>query len=410
MEEFGCTTLAQRFENAGYRTAAVATNTLLTDIPQTEVPYMPFDIGFQTWHGLTAVDYWKNYMNWTRSNTLLGLIKPNKYLSWPMGHLLNPSARRTYRHHHQEGERTTDSAIAYLQELQNDARPYFLFAQYFDPHTPYAPPDEIRGTLTQHVALPEGYGEDPTSAFNMRVSLREEVHGSDTLRPDLPRGDYLHAIYKEEVAFFDQQLGRLLEAVAATNRPTIIAFTADHGEGFGLHSNVEHGESLYEAEIAVPFLLVAPNLEPRQLDFAPRMLDHARTLLSLAGVETKGFDGVDVLADQVVPQPAMSFMIQRVSMREGDWKLHCKLSYTYDRSNPEAAPQEGEYELVAERLFHLAEDPLETKNLLGTEQEVEKRLLAYIVERLKADALPAIGLRVLSPSERAQLAEIGYAE
>ena len=410
MEEFACNPLAQRFENAGYRTVSVATNTLLTDIPVTEKPYMPFDIGFQTWHGLTAVDYWKGYMNWTRSNTLLGLIKPNKYLSWPMGHLLNPSARRTYRHHHQEGERTTDSAIAYLQELQQDARPYFLFAQYFDPHTPYAPSPEIRGTLTANVPLPEGYGHDPTSAFNMRVSLREDVHGSDTLRTDLPRGKYLHAIYAEEVAFFDQQLGRLLEAVAATGRPTIIAFTADHGEGFGLHGNVEHGESLYEAEIAVPFILVAPNLEPRQLDFAPRMLDNAHTLLALAGLETNGFDGIDVLATDAAAQPAMSFMIERVSMREGDWKMHGKLRYTYDRSDPEAAPVEGEYLLIPERLFNLADDPLETKDLLGTHQDVVDRLTAHIVERMKSDALPAIGLRVLSASESAQLEEMGYVD
>lgn len=409
METFACNPLALRFEAAGYRTAAVSTNTLLTEIPEAENPFMPFDIGFQTWHGLTAVDYWRNYMDWVRGNTFLGFIKPNALLSWPMGHLLNPSAKRTYRHHHREGERTTDAAIAYLADLQKDARPYFLFAQYFDPHTPYAPSPEFVGTLAKPSMLPEGYDGSPISSFNMRVNLRAEVRGTDALPEHLVRNsDYQHALYREEVAFFDQQLGRLLEAVAATGRPTIIAFTADHGEGFGLHGNVEHGESLFEAEIAVPFILVAPDLAPRQLSFAPQMLDNARTLLSLAGIDAKGFDGIDVLAANAAPQPAMSFMIQRVSMREGNWKLHASLQYSYDHNNPEEVPVQGEYELVPEFLFDLGADPLENINLLETQTEVVDRLVTYIHTRMKSDALPAIGLRELSPAERAQLQELGY--
>jgi arylsulfatase A-like enzyme len=417
MESFECNPLAQRFAQAGYRTAAVSTNTLLTDIPPGDAApgepstFMPFDIGFQTWHGLAAVDYWKNFMDWTRSNTLMGLILPKRTLSWPFGHLLNPAARRTYRHHHLEGERTTDSAIAYIKELQQDERPYFFFAQYFDPHTPYAPPKELAGSYRENVPLPDGFGADPTSVFNMRVSLRDEIRGQDDqLHEDLPRGKYLQAIYNDEVAYFDQQLGRLIGAVEAGGRPTIIAFTSDHGEGFGLHGNVEHGESLFEAEIAVPFILVAPGLEPRKLDFAPRMLDNARTLLSLAGVDATRFDGVDVLAEDAVPQPAMSFMIHHVSMIEGDWKLIAELRYIYGPDEEYDVPVKGVYSLVPQKLFHLSSDPKEADNLLESKPEVVARLVEFIEERMKTDALPAIGLRVLSPAEMAQLEELGYVE
>ncbi|MCP4093420.1 MAG: sulfatase-like hydrolase/transferase [Planctomycetes bacterium] len=417
MGTFECNPLAQRFAQAGYRTAAVGTNTLLTDIPPGEAApgkpstFMPFDIGFQTWYGLTAVDYWKTYMDWTRSKTLMGLILPKRALSWPFGHLLNPADRRTYRHHHLEGERTTDSAIKYITELQQDERPYFFFAQYFDPHTPYAPPKELAGSLREGVPLPEGFGSDPTSVFNMRVSLRDDIRGQDEeLHEDLPRGNYLQAIYNDEVAYFDQQLGRLIEAVESAGRPTIIAFTSDHGEGFGLHGNVEHGESLYEAEIAVPFILVAPGLEPRKLDFAPRMLDNARTMLSLAGVDATRFDGVDVLAEDAVPQPAMSFMIDHVSMIEGEWKLHASLRYSYDRDDPEAGPEKGLYELKPLRLFHLKTDPKEANDVLAANPEIVKQLVAQIDLRMETDALPAIGRRFLSASEMAQLAEVGYAD
>lgn len=417
MGTFQCNPLAQRFAQAGYRTAAVSTNTLLTDIPRgdaapdEESTFMPFDIGFQTWHGLTAVDYWKTYMDWTRSKTLLGLIMPKRALSWPFGHLLNPSDRRTYRHHHLEGGRTTDSAITYIKELQQDERPYFLFAQYFDPHTPYAPPADLSGSIRENVPVPDGFGTDPTSVFNMRVGLRDDIRGQDDkLHEDLPRGKYLQAIYNDEVAYFDQQLGRLLEAVAAGGRPTIIAFTADHGEGFGLHGNVEHGESLYEAEIAVPFILVAPDLAPRKLDFAPRMLDNARSLLSLAGIDATRFDGVDVLAEDATPQPAMSFMIQQVSMREGNWKLHADLRYIYGGESEYDAPEQGVYSLVPDKLFNLQADPKEENNLVDQNPAMVAQLRAHIEERLKYDALPAIGLRKFSPAELAQLRELGYIE
>jgi arylsulfatase A-like enzyme len=417
MTEFEANPLAQRFAQAGYRTAAVSTNTLLTDIPPGDAEpgkpstFMPFDIGFQTWHGLAAVDYWKSYMDWTRSKTLMGLILPKRALSWPFGHLLNPADRRTYRHHHLEGERTTDSAITYIKELQQDERPYFFFAQYFDPHTPYAPPADLAGSIREGVAVPDGFGTDPTSVFNMRVSLRDDIRGQDEeLHEDLPRGKYLQAIYNDEVAYFDQQLGRLLEVVAASGRPTIIAFTADHGEGFGLHGNVEHGESLFEGEVAVPFILVAPDLAPRKLDFAPRMLDNARTLLSLAGVDATRFDGVDVLADDAAPQPAMSFMIQHVSMREANWKLHAGLRYIYGPDEEYEAPVKGVYSLVPEKLFDLATDPMEANNLLGSKPDVVARLVALIEERMESDALPAIGLREFSASEMAKLEELGYAE
>jgi len=408
--DYGCKPLAVRFEEAGYRTAAVSTNTLLTEIPEADEEFMPFDLGFQTWHGLTAVTYWKTYMHWVRDNSMLGLIRPKAVLSWPMGHLLNPSARRTYRHHHREGERTTDSAITYLRELQQDERPYFLFAQYFDPHTPYGPPSGFAGTLATEDMVPTGFDSSPTSAFNMRVTLRDDVRGTSGLQTELDeqRSKYLHGIYAEEVAYFDQQLGRLLEAVEASGRPTIIAFTADHGEGFGVHGNVEHGESLYEEEVAVPFILVAPGLEPRQLDFMPNMIDNARTLLSLAGVNADGFDGIDVLAPDARPQPAMSFMIERVSMRVGDWKMLGKLRYDYDRSDEYAVPQAGEYTLEAEHLYNLADDPGELFDLLDVEKEKVKELEQMVRERMLKDALPDLPIRSFSPSELAVLRELGY--
>ena len=87
----------------------------------------------------------------------------------------------------------------------------------FDPHTPY----------------------DPPSPF------REKYSG----RP-----------YDGEVAYTDQQLGRLFESVGQKSPPenTLIAVLADHGESLSDHGEFTHGVFLYDSTLRIPFLMAGP--------------------------------------------------------------------------------------------------------------------------------------------------------
>lgn len=162
-------------------------------------------------------------------------------------------------------EDLTDSALAWLEEDRADhRRPFLLWVHYVEPHAPYR--------------LQE------TQAGRLGVRVNSEVS-----RPDR---------YDTEVAFADQQIGRLLaqfqrDPELAAN--TLIVFAADHGESLGEHSYWGHGRNLYEPTLRIPLGLVWPGkIRPAVIDAPALNLDVAPTVLGLAGLPVPGgFHGYD---------------------------------------------------------------------------------------------------------------------
>lgn|GEM_PF-1735193 len=119
----------------------------------------------------------------------------------------------------------TDRALAWLDA--DDERPFFLWAHYFDPHTPYDPPPEY---------LPTGRSDPP------------EVRA-----------------YDGEVAYMDAEVGRLLDYITDNGLAddTVIIATADHGESLGEHDYYwDHGRYVYEPSMRVPLIIAGPGVEP----------------------------------------------------------------------------------------------------------------------------------------------------
>jgi len=92
----------------------------------------------------------------------------------------------------------TDHALDWLK--QNGQGKFFLWAHYYDPHAPYDPPEPYQ----------RQYAKDP---------------------------------YDGEIAYMDEQVGRLLDGLdqmGLASRTLIIAM-ADHGESLGEHGEAAHG-------------------------------------------------------------------------------------------------------------------------------------------------------------------------
>ncbi|CAN5738146.1 hypothetical protein BH09MYX1_BH09MYX1_18320 [soil metagenome] len=66
--------------------------------------------------------------------------------------------------------------------------------------------------------------------------------------------DQLHAAYKDAIYTQDESVARVIEAFyrAAGDAPTLVLFTSDHGESFGEHAAIHHGQDLYDEQIHVP--------------------------------------------------------------------------------------------------------------------------------------------------------------
>lgn len=418
--EYRMRTLAERFHAAGYRTAGVAGNVLLSKGPDESLGEQDYDDGFEIWHGMERVDYFNAYFKWVRAHTLIGRVLPKRVIAFPLKTLLNPVTLRLVRTHWTEGQRTVDLAMSALDQLHAQPQPGFLFVNVFDPHAPYAAPPPFAGTKAPPEGRPAGYGPQPGGEFDMRVTMYDAF---DRMRKGGPPEDvaaeaaYLRLLYKEEVAYTDAQIGRLLEAVERKGRPTLIVFVGDHGEAFGEHLNVEHRRTLHEEEIRVPFILAGPGVPAgRQLAQTPELVDATRTLLDLAGLPADGVSGRNVLTtDETAPRFPFTMMVHHASARDARWKLIASVTYGPDgeEERPDGVLRSGEYTLKPVHLYDMQSDQAERNDLLARDLAPEpkaalEKLMAYVRERLARDQFPLIPFREISAKQADALEQLGY--
>ena len=274
---------------------------------------------------------------------------------------------------------TTRRAVTWLESERDTSRPFFLFVHYMDPHEPWvAPPEFVKRFRT----------------------------------PDVPADGVsgLIARYDAEIAFTDHELGELLAALdrLGLKEDTIVAVSADHGEGLLQHGELHHGTQLYEEQMRVPLLLRWPRGLPagRVIDGAVSLIDLAPTLLELAGVPPEAGDAMQgrslapVLEGRAPLDPARPIFLfrpnntdipgEQYAVRQGDWKLI-------------RGPGEGRREL-----FDLSQDPRELADRAAAEaaraDELERQIAAWLREHERPDPAPG----GVSPEDLERLRALGY--
>lgn len=199
-------------------------------------------------------------------------------------------------------------------------------------------------------------------------------------------GDEVEDHYDTEVFFADEQVGRLLEALAEKGLAdrTVVIVASDHGEAFGEHGSWGHSYTLYDEELRAPLLVHVPGLDPRVVDAPVGLHDVAPTMLDLAGLRPRtrlagrslvpALVGEDALPDdrllfaELMPDGLLPF--DRRVVRRGRYKLHWWV-------------RDGTYEL-----YDLVEDPGETRDLGDARPEVVEDLLGTLRAYAATVALP----------------------
>jgi arylsulfatase A-like enzyme/Tfp pilus assembly protein PilF len=254
-------------------------------------------------------------------------------------------------------EEVVNRAVKWLDA--RSGKPFFLWAHLYDPHIPYDPPAPFR----------EKYRDRP---------------------------------YDGEIAYTDQQVGRLFEAVARKSPPenTLIAVLSDHGESLAEHGEYTHGVFLYESTLRIAFLMAGgPLPKGLRVKQQARTIDLLPTVLELVGGKAPpavqgtslapAFRGKEVATaysygETLFPKLNMGWAELR-SIRTNRWK--------YIR-----APKPELYDLV--------QDPGETSNAIGAHfsesQELEAKLNAIAGTREKV--APA----AMDPRTLQQLKSLGY--
>jgi arylsulfatase A-like enzyme len=237
---------------------------------------------------------------------------------------------------------------------QPPAKPYFLFINYFDTHSPYLtqPPYDHRfGTVSNRLVH----------------KLFDDLQGPDPVRNITPaERDRLMAGYDSCLAFLDAQVGRLLDFLQKSpeGRNTIVIVTADHGEAFGEHGFYSHGYNLYRELVHVPLIIAGPGVpKDVRISHIVRTRDLFSTVLDLAGNGHTPFSRESLARfwnPDFTPQPFDNFVLSELVpvFNEGGTKAMISITtpewqYIYNSSG-------------RQELYSWPADPLDQKDLAGS--------------------------------------------
>src|SRR5262249_60663749 len=168
--------------------------------------------------------------------------------------------------------------------------------------------------------------------------------------------------YRNALHYADEALGQLLEGLRSRglDERTLFVITGDHGEAFGQHDgNFGHTLFLYEENVRVPYLIVAPGLTlGERVGRVVSLVDTAPTILDLLGVRAPtGYQGRSMLDGQEgMALFCTDYGLGLLGLRDGRWKMIHELESGRDL------------------LFDLEEDPGEQKDLAAVHPE---RAAAY---------------------------------
>ena len=260
----------------------------------------------------------------------------------------------------------TNAAIDWL-DARTSKRPFLLWVHYFDPHSPYEPPEPFAGRFS-------------------------------------------NSLYDGELAYMDSQIGRLFQTLKDKGLAdkTLTVVVADHGESLGDHGEGTHGKLIYDSSMRVPLLISCPGLVEGPYVLNDRVVsttDIVPTVLDLLNIESTGpFDGVSMLT-QTPGTDRAAYMETLASYLDDGWSPLYGLRRHDDKYI--LAPRREYYDLTA--------DPKELNNLFDTdskEAQIARDVLVADMNALLATvaslAVVVAGADPLDDESIRRLEALGY--
>ncbi len=257
---------------------------------------------------------------------------------------------------------TTRRALEWIENAPE--QPFFLWVHYFDPHSPYEPPEPFASAT---------------------------------------RG----TPYDAEISSMDAGLGELLDELRRRGiyDDAHVIVLADHGEGRGDHREEEHGIFLYEECLRVPFLWKLPgDASPRRVESLVGCVDVSPTILEFVNVSVpEGIAGQSLRGLLTGGQPPERLGLYAETMYP---------YYSYEWSPLYAWRTESWKYIQAPvpELYNLTEDPGERRNCIADfgdkAAELEKRLRNARLRGGSGQDVPSEAS--IDPAVAEKLASLGY--
>jgi arylsulfatase A-like enzyme/Tfp pilus assembly protein PilF len=264
-------------------------------------------------------------------------------------------------HRQRDGVWVVDSALSWLQRRRT--RPFFCWVHLYDAHAPY-------------LAHVEDFGD--------------RFHDSP---------------YDGGIAYVDLQVKRLVDHLETKGlrEKTLVVVVGDHGESLGEHNEREHGLTLYNSVLHVPWIWAGPGATAagKRVPQMVSLVDLRPTLLETAGLReparSSGRSLRGALAGGEIASES-SYSATDFPLLEHGWSPQRSLTtetWKYIRS-PEV------------ELYDLACDPEETNNLAPELPERVQALEDQLAALEKAMSTRQGAAVELSPHEQRALASLGY--
>jgi arylsulfatase A-like enzyme len=243
------------------------------------------------------------------------------------------------------------AAIAERWLDSHGGRPFFLFLHFYEPHTPYDPPEPFKSRYA--------------------------------------------APYDGEIAYADSIVGEFLDSLrrAGTYDRALIILLSDHGEGLNDHGEAEHGILLYREALQVPMMMKLPGQSRRGTSIARpvQVSDVFATIAEVTGTAVPKTQSVSLLGTLPARDVYSETLFPKFHYGWSD--LHSLISET--RQYIQAPRPE---------LYDLDSDRAEKRNILADDRRSYNTMRAAIAPLVQTSVKPA----PISAEEQRKLAALGY--
>ena len=217
---------------------------------------------------------------------------------------------------------------------------FFLWMHLYDPHAPYTPPEPYRT-------------------------------------------EYAGRLYDGEIAFADEQVGRLVRFLKEKGvyRNTVIVLAGDHGEGLGEHGEKTHGFFIYNSTMHVPLIMRLPDAAGgRVVEDPVSLVDLMPTVLRAVGVDIPAqVQGKSLLA-RVRGEDAQAAERERTVYGE---TFMPRLHFNWSELRGAEGAKYHFIDAPRAELYDVGSDPGETHNLLGEKKAVGEEMRAKLTAMIR---------------------------
>ncbi len=180
----------------------------------------------------------------------------------------------------------TQKILSFLNDY-NQERPFFLWVNYIEPHTPYVPPAEFVEERPKGRDI--GQVKPKIIAAMRRIIKQKDIYDE---------GHYI-GLYDGAVKYVDSEIGKVIDLFfeKGLQQNTIFIITADHGEDLGERNfYFNHGPLTFSAASRVPLIVYIPGLKSRRVKTPVSIMDICPTLLNRLDLKAPyPLQGVDLL-------------------------------------------------------------------------------------------------------------------